>query len=152
MLTDLNETQRALITVLVFFATFFVALTLGRTLKRRAAVRLGLLYQLFCLTLAFYAALAAYGVHADWRNHVGTAVILLSTAFVFALVNRYVFDLYFEKRKRTTIPHFLREVVALVLFLIALLLVLRNKTSATTSRRKCGIVVLLRFSKYKSKT
>ena len=118
------ETQRAAITVVVFIATFFVALTLGRILKRRAGVRLGILYQLFCLILAFYAALAAYGVHTNWRNHVGAAAILLSTAFIFALVNRYLFDLYFERRRQITIPHFLREVVALVLFLIALLFVL----------------------------
>src|SRR6202011_1560930 len=118
------ETERAAITVVVFIATFFVALTIGRILKRRAGVRLGILYQLFCLILAFYAALAAYGVHTDWRNHVGAAAILLSTAFIFALVNRYLFDLYFEKRRQITIPHFLREVVALLLFLIALLFVL----------------------------
>src|ERR1700704_6692012 len=118
------ETERAAITVVVFIATFFVALTIGRILKRRAGVRLGILYQLFCLILAFYAALAAYGVHTNWRNHVGAAAILLSTAFIFALVNRYLFDLYFEKRRQITIPHFLREVVALVLFLIALLFVL----------------------------
>src|ERR1700736_3472919 len=118
------ETERAAITVVVFIATFFVALTIGRILKRRAGVRLGILYQLFCLILAFYAALAAYGVHTDWRNHIGAAAILLSTAFIFALVNRYLFDLYFEKRRQITIPHFLREVVALVLFLIALLFVL----------------------------
>src|SRR4030081_1595137 len=118
------ETERAAITVVVFIATFFVALTIGRILKRRAGVRLGILYQLFCLILAFYAALAAYGVHTNWRNHVGAAAILLSTAFIFALVNRYLFDLYFEKRRQITIPHFLREGVALVLFLIALLFVL----------------------------
>ena len=119
-----TETQRAAITVVVFIATFFVALTIGRILKRRAGVRLGILYQLFCLTLAFYAAVAAYGVHTNWRNHVGAAAVLLSTVFVFALVNRYLFDLYFERRRQITIPHFLREVVALVLFLIALLFVL----------------------------
>jgi small-conductance mechanosensitive channel len=118
------ETQRAAATIVVFVSTFFLALTCGRILKRRAGVRLGVLYQLFCLTLAFYAALATYGVHADWRNHVGAAVVLLSTAFVVALVNRYVWDLYFEQRKQTPIPHFLREVVGGIIFLIALLFVL----------------------------
>ena len=124
MFTDLTETQKAVATVLVFCATFFVSLTLGRVLKRRAGVRLGILYQLFSLTLAFYAALAVYGVHTNWRNHVGAAAILLSTAFVVALVDRYIWDLYFEKGKKTPIPHFLREVVALLLFLVALLFVL----------------------------
>src|SRR6266404_6101774 len=124
MFTTLLETQKAAVTIVVFIGTFFIALTIGRILKRRAGVRLGILYQLFCLTLAFYAALAVYGVHTNWRDHVGAAVILLSTAFVVALVNRYVFDWYFEKRKQTPIPHFLREVVALLVFLVALLFVL----------------------------
>ncbi|MEY2545914.1 MAG: hypothetical protein QOG48_1031 [Verrucomicrobiota bacterium] len=124
MFSALPETQRLVITVAVFFAAFFLALTLGKILKRRAGVRLGVLYQLFCLTIAFYAALSIYGVHASWRNHVGAAAILLSTAFVVALVDRYVWDWYFETRKQTTIPHFLREVAAGIIFLIALLFVL----------------------------
>src|SRR5262249_48475404 len=120
----LFDTQRAALTVGAFIGTFFVALSIGRLLKRRAGVELGILYQLFCLTLAFYAAIAVYGVHADWRNHLGAGVILLSTAFVVALVNRYVFDLYFEQRKKTTIPHLLRETVALILFLVVIFFVL----------------------------
>jgi small-conductance mechanosensitive channel/CRP-like cAMP-binding protein len=124
MLMTLLETQRAAVTAVVFVATFFVALTIGRFLKRRAGVRLGTLFRLFCLMLAFYAALAVYGVHAPWRNHIGAAVLLLSTALVVALVNRYIWDLYFEKRRQTPIPHFLREVVALLVFLIVLLIVL----------------------------
>src|SRR5712691_1126264 len=124
MFSALLETQRAVITVVVFIATFLVSFSIGRYLKRRAGVRLGVLFRLFCLTLAFYAALAAYGLHANWRNHVGAALVLLGSAFVVALINHYVWDIYFERRKQTPIPHFLREVMALVIFLIALLLVL----------------------------
>lgn len=124
MFTALLETQRAAVTIVVFIGTFFVTLSIGRFLKRRAGVRLGVLFRLFCLMLAFYAAIAVYGVHAPWRVHVGSAVALLSTALIVALVNRYVWDFYFEQRKQTPIPHFLREVVALVIFLIALLIVL----------------------------
>src|SRR5947208_5948836 len=124
MFGALLETQGATVTVVVFVATFLVTLWIGRFLKRRAGVRLGLFYRLFCLVLAFYAAIAAYGVHAPWRVHVGAAVALLSTALVVALVNRYLWDLYFEHHKQTPIPHFLREVVALMIFLAALLIVL----------------------------
>src|SRR6202040_1390322 len=124
MFTALLETQRAAITILVFVGTFFLALTIGRFLKRRAGVRLGTLFRLFCLALAFYAAVAVFGVHAPWRNHIGAAAILLSTALVVALVNRYIWDFYFEKKRQTPIPHILREMVAMVIFLIALLLVL----------------------------
>lgn len=124
MFTALFETQKAAVTIAIFLGAFFVALGFGRLLKRRAGVQLGLLYQLFCLSVAFYAALIVYGVHASWRVHVGAAVVLLSTALVVALVNRYIWDLYFEQRKRTPIPHFLREVVGGIIFLLALLIVL----------------------------
>src|SRR5438552_2210695 len=124
MFNALSEAERDAITVIAFIGTFFIALGIGRFLKRRAGVRLGQLFRLFCLTLAFYAAIAVYGVHASWRNHVGAAVLLLSTAFVVALVNRYVWDLYFEKKRETPIPHFLREIVGGIIFLVVLLFVL----------------------------
>src|SRR5437867_546484 len=124
MFNAVSEAEKDAITAIVFIGTFFVALGVGRFLKRRAGVRLGLLFRLFCLILAFYAAISVYGVHAPWRRHVGAAAILLSTALVVALVNRYVWDFYYEKKRQTTIPHFLREVVAGIIFLIVLLLVL----------------------------
>src|ERR1043165_9829434 len=118
------QNQKALVTILIFVATFFVSLTLGQLLKRRAGVRLGVLFQLFCLTLAFYAAIWFYGVKADWRNHVGALLFLLSTAFLVALLDRYYWGLYWERKRRATSPPFLRQVVALFIYLIALLLVL----------------------------
>ena len=45
-------------------------------------------------------------------------------AIVVALIDRYVWDWYFEKRKHTPIPHFPRQIVALVVYLITLLMVL----------------------------
>src|SRR6266702_7243466 len=124
MFNALSEAERDAITVIAFIGTFFIALGIGRFLKRRAGVRLGVLFRLFCLMLTFYAAIAVYGVHAPWRNHVGAVVILLSTALVVALVNRYVWDLYFEKKRQTPIPNFLREVVGGLIFLIVLRFVL----------------------------
>ena len=124
MFNALSEAERDAITVVVFIGTFFITLVIGRFLKHRAGVRLGLLFRLFCLILAFYAAITVYGVQASWRNHVGAAAILLSTALVVALVNRYVWDFYFEKKRQTPIPHFLREVFGGIVFLIVLLLVL----------------------------
>src|SRR5256886_3932389 len=124
MFNAVPEAERDAITAIVFIATFFIALCIGRFLKHRAGVRLGLLFRLFCLILAFYAAIAVYGVHAPWRNHVGAAAILLSTALVVALINRYIWDFYFETKRQTPIPHFLREVVSGIIFLIVLLFIL----------------------------
>src|SRR5881409_1828073 len=77
MFNAVPEAERDAITVIVFLATFFVTLGIGRFLKNRAGVRLGLLFRLFSLILAFYAAIAVYGVHAPWRHHVGAAAIFL---------------------------------------------------------------------------
>ncbi len=132
MFSALSEAERAAITAIVFVGTFLISVWVGRFLKRRAGVRLGLLFRLFSLILAFYAAITIYGVQASWRNHVGTAVILLSTALLVALVNRYVWDFYFEKKRHTPIPHFLREVVGGIIFLIVLLLVLSYGYHAET--------------------
>src|SRR5207249_8877652 len=132
MFNAVSEAERDAITAIVFIGTFFVALGVGRFLKRRAGVRLGLLFRLFCLILAFYAAISVYGVHAPWRRHVGAAAILLSTALVVALVNRYVWDFYFEKKRQTPIPNFLREVVGGIIFLIVLLFILSYGYHAET--------------------
>ncbi len=132
MFNAVSEAERDAITVIVFIGTFFVAVGIGRSLKRSAGVRLGLLFRLFSLILAFYAAIAVYGVHASWRHHVGAVVILLSTVLVVALINRYVWDLYFEKKRQTPIPHFLREVVGGIIFLIVLLFVLSYGYHAET--------------------
>jgi small-conductance mechanosensitive channel len=126
MFTHLVETEKAAITALIFIGTFFLALTIGRSLKRRAGVRLGIPFQLFCLTLAFYAALAVYGLDIGWRKHLDAAAILLTTAFIVRLLDRYLWDAYFEKKRQTPIPEFLRQVVALFIYLIALLVVLSN--------------------------
>ena len=124
MFTTLSETQRAAVTILVFFVTFFFTLSIGRLLKRRAGVRLGMLFQLFCVTAAFYAAVWTYGLPMELKHHVTALFILTSTVVIVALINRYLWDFYFEKKKQTPIPHFLREMVALLVFLVALLLVL----------------------------
>src|SRR5213595_3483816 len=124
MFNEVSEAERDAITAVVFIGTFFVAVGVGRFLKRRAGVRLGLVFRLFSLALAFYAAIVVYGVHATWRRHVGAAAILLSTALVVALINRYIWDLYFEKKRQTPIPHFLREVVSGIIFLVVLRFVL----------------------------
>src|SRR6266446_4075130 len=124
MIQAFISSQRAAATAVAFILTYFVALTLGRFFKRRAHVPLGFFFQIFCLTLAFYAAITVYGVHANWRRHVGAALVLLSPAFIVAFANHFLWDFYFEKKRQIPIPHILREIFALLVFLITVLLVL----------------------------
>src|SRR5438034_4712900 len=124
MIQSFINSERSVATMVAFVLTYFVLLSLGRFFKRRARVPLGFFFQVFCLTLAFYAAITVYGVQADWRNHVGAALVLLSPAVVVAFVNHYLWDLYFEKKRQTAVPHILRDMLAFLVFLVALLLVL----------------------------
>ncbi len=124
MIQSFIQTQRAASTIIAFVLTYFLALTLGRFFKRRARVPLGFFFQIFCLTLAFYVGITVYGVQADWRKHIGAALVLLSPAFIVAFANHYLWDFYFEKRRQTPIPHILREIFAIIVFLITLLFVL----------------------------
>lgn len=118
------ETQKEIATGLAFVATYLLALAIGRFLKRRAGVRLGIFYQLFCLTLAFYAAISVWGLESTWRGHVGAALVILSTGVVVALIDRYLWEYYFGTLRQVVIPKLLRDTLAMLLFLIALLLVL----------------------------
>lgn len=124
MFNLLHDAPKAVLTAITFFAVFFLAISIGRLLKRRGGVPFGVVYQLFSLTVAFYAALFAYGVRPDWHGHIGAVLVLLSTGVLITLINRYLWDYYFETRRHTVIPRLLREFVAAVIFLIALLLVL----------------------------
>ena len=124
MFETLLRTQKPLLTAVVFIATYLITLAIGRLLKRRFAVPFGILFQLFCLTLAFYAALTFYGLQIPWRGHIGAVLVLLSTAVFVALMDRYLWDYYFETRRQTVIPKLLREMVAMTLYVVALLLVL----------------------------
>src|SRR5438046_8880494 len=124
MIQALTSSQRGAATVIAFILTYFVALSLVRLFKLHARVPLGFFFQIFCLTLSFYAAITIYGVQADWRKHVGAAFYLLAPAFIIALANHYLCDFYSEKKRQTPVPHILRQIFALIVFLIALLLVL----------------------------
>jgi small-conductance mechanosensitive channel/CRP-like cAMP-binding protein len=124
MFETLVGTQHALATIAVFFAVFFATLAIGRVLKRRFGVPLGLFYRLFCLAVAFYAAIAVYGAETTWRGHVGAVMALLSTTVLMALINRYVFDYYYETRRGIVIPRLLRQFTGAIVVLIVLLLVL----------------------------
>jgi len=124
MLDTFLETQKPAATAIAFVATYLIALAIGRFLKRRAGVRFGIFYQLFCLTLGFYAAVSIYGLHLRLRGNVGALLILLSTGVVVALLDRYLWEYYFGRRRQVVIPKLLRDTVAMLLFLVALLLVL----------------------------
>ena len=121
--------ERALIFAVAAPLIYLAAVALGRALKRHAGVQLGVLYQLFCIVIALFFPLRWLGLHAavapfDLERELGAAAVLLGTFFLIALIRRYLWEGYFEQKRGTEIPKFLREVFALLVFLVALSLVL----------------------------
>src|SRR6185295_12520895 len=107
---------------------YFGLVALGRGLKRRAGVRLGMVYQLFCFSAAAFVPMTCLAqenlVDFFWLKLTGAALAMLGTLFVIALINRFVWEFYFQERRGTPIPKFMTEVMGLCLFLAALLAVL----------------------------
>jgi small-conductance mechanosensitive channel/CRP-like cAMP-binding protein len=97
---------------------------LGRYLKRRHGVKLGYLHHLFSLGVAIWIPAALFDLDFPSRQHVGAITVLLGAIFVIALVDRYVWDLYFQQRHHVRVPKFLSEVARLTIVLVAIFLVL----------------------------
>lgn len=129
MLDEISATGLLLVALAIAPAVYFVLIGLGRFLKRRLGVRLGVLFQLFSVTLAVYVSLAVCypqsgGVLHEIRRAMLALAILLGTFFVGALFRRFLWEGYFEKRREIEVPKFVHEVVGLILFLVALIIVM----------------------------
>jgi small-conductance mechanosensitive channel/CRP-like cAMP-binding protein len=130
----LVSTERAAETIATFVLTLLITLSIGRLLKRRAGVPLGIFFQLFALTLSCYVAAWVFGLSVEWRQHLGAVLILLSTTIVIAFINHYIWNAYFEQRG-IPVPKLLRDLVASIVFLVALMLVLSIGYHAETQLR-----------------
>lgn len=107
---------------------FAITLGIGRFLKRRAGVQLGLLYQLFCVTFAVWLPMEAVGTDFANRDVVMHALraanVLLGTIFIIALLRRYYWELWFEKHQHSKAPKFISQLVGLVLLIAAIFIVI----------------------------
>jgi small-conductance mechanosensitive channel/CRP-like cAMP-binding protein len=129
MLDDYPVTERFLIGAGIAPVVYILAVGIGRFLKRRIGVQLGLLYQLLCIVLALYTPVAIlYRGTSGYLYEFGRALlgasIVLGSFFIVAICKRFLWEGYFEKRKATHIPHFVREVAALILFIVAVIIVM----------------------------
>ena len=122
---DLPTGYKGLILVLSIPGLYCLMLLLGRSLKRRHGVRLGWSYHLFALCLAVFSMACLFGVHFSGRRELGALLGILTAAFVLALLDRYLWDLYFRQKHRVKIPRFLSEVVTLSVLALTIMLVLQ---------------------------
>jgi small-conductance mechanosensitive channel/CRP-like cAMP-binding protein len=117
-----TERMLTLIGVVPLLYVFFV--TVGRWLKRKQAVQLGIMYQFFSVILALYIATEWLGITFPLSEHLAPASVLLGTIFVLALIKRFLWEFYYREKCQIQIPKFFTQVVALVLFFVVLILVL----------------------------
>ncbi len=121
----LNLTEKLIILAVSSAVICFLLLALGRNLKRRRGVGLGVLYKLFCGALAVYLPVRLLEIRFDFRRELGAATALLATFFFIALIKRYVWEIYFHEHRQTRIPKLLSDVVALLIFATAVILTLQ---------------------------
>ncbi len=127
MFAKLTEGSSIAVEAVAIPLLFVATVALGRFLKRRAGVDLGLRYQLFCVAFAFWLPLELVGSDFPERAEVMRALrsanVLLGMFFTLALVRRYYWELWFEKNHRAKAPKFLSQLLSLVLFVVAVFLV-----------------------------
>ncbi len=108
---------------------FLLLILIGRWLKRRQGVQLGIAYFFFSIAAALYIPLQVFPVEFAHRKAVLmnlAALLLITGSFVLiALARRFFFELWFETRQQTKAPKFLSQVFGLVLFLAAVLVALK---------------------------
>lgn len=111
----------------VAIVIYYLMLLLGRRLKHRHGVRLGVLYHLFSLAFAVFLPAALFG-REEWVfvHHVGAFAVIFGAVFVISLVDRYVWELYFKQLQGVNVPKFLPEVMRLVILVVAVFVALEH--------------------------
>jgi len=105
--------------VLLAVGMYYLMLQLGRQLKRRQGVQLGVLYHVFSLGSAIFLPIALLAPQWPIMHHVGAATVVFGGVFVISLVDRYVWELYFKQLHSIDVPKFLPEVVRIGILLLA---------------------------------
>ena len=122
------QTEWLKITILIVAAPviYYLMVMLGRSLKRKHGVHLGIFYHLFSLGFALF--LPASLLEFKWPvvNHIGAFTVIFGGIFVISLVDRYVWELYFKQRQNVEVPKLLPEVVRLLILVLAAFVALEH--------------------------
>jgi small-conductance mechanosensitive channel/CRP-like cAMP-binding protein len=105
--------------VLVSFVFYLIGLMLGRWLKRRVKVELGLTSHLFIACTS--VVVASHLLEVEFPGIAGIGFLAAVTAAfpINALLHRFIWPLYGYPGEKARIPSFLPQVVAIVVFVFA---------------------------------
>ncbi len=133
MLADFQMTAPIIAAFVAAPFLYLTLLSLGRWLKNRHHVALGLTYQLLCVSLVAYLPLAvmqsidrtsglwAWGDEAI--KHLQAALILLGVLFFLAMLRRFYWQKAFLRHYQTEAPKFLQQIFSFALFVVVCALV-----------------------------
>ncbi len=112
-------------TVATAVGIYLVLVGGGRLLKRRLGTRLGAVYQLFSAVFAAYLAVVMLRPAFLDTRELGALSSVLGAGVLVRLLDQYFWRWYFEERRKAPIPKFIREVTALLVLIVVVLLVLQ---------------------------
>lgn len=128
IVTILSQTSPVLLMTLAVPVIYILAVAVGRTMRRRQSVQLGTAYQLFCVAFAFWLPMQIYAhvmpkalpMMAETLKQLDAICAVFGIFFVIALVRRYFWQTWFERKYHVQAPKFLSDLSALLLFASAL--------------------------------
>jgi small-conductance mechanosensitive channel len=128
-----HDWLQILLAAVIAPAIYYLMVMLGRRLKRKQGVRLGVLYHAFSLGFAIFLPAALF--RPDWTivHHIGAFTVIFGGVFVISLVDRYVWELYFKQLQNVDVPKFLPEVVRLGILTVAVFWALQHFYGQTIS-------------------
>lgn len=127
------EWLRILLVIVFAPLIYYLMLSLGRRLKHRQGVKLGVLYHAFSLGFAIFLPAVLLGFDDIIIHHIGAFTVIFGGVFVISLVDRYVWELYFKQLQSIDVPKFLPEVVRLVILVLAIFWALHHFYGQTIS-------------------
>src|SRR4051812_38656002 len=96
-------TERELILAASVPVLYLAMVLLGRLLKRNKGVRLGWLYHLFALSLAVFTP-GYFLFQWPFIKELGALTTISGAIFIIALIDRFVWQLYFQQKHRVKVP------------------------------------------------
>jgi small-conductance mechanosensitive channel/CRP-like cAMP-binding protein len=117
--------ERVAAFIVVAVLVYLLLVAIGRWLKRRFELPLGVFYQAAAAATGLYLATVLLLPDLSWRREFAAVAVLASVRALLPLLNR-IFVLRFSGSDQTDpFPKFLREIISLFIFIVAALLVLQ---------------------------
>lgn len=117
--------QRLVIFVGFVFFFYLILLVIGRALKRKAHLQLGLSYQVASLMGGVYIGIVVMAPELPGRREAAALAIICGVHALLPIITLGLLPWFFETKRHQPMPRFLREVVSLFAFVTTVLLVLQ---------------------------